>query len=370
MLLGTYNPDAHRGIARFAAENGWHLHADTARIPIVPFGWTGDGIVAGLGEWDEPVRFIQDPSVAAIPKVDIYQIRTEVKLPRVVGDHLMVGRQAADYYLNGRWRHFAWFSRVPHNVAKLRLQGFSETVKNAGFSTTILAAEISKAGLGAPWERTRTALIRDLEKAEYPLAVLAFNDFDAALVEDACHCIGLAVPDQVAIMGVDNNDLVVNCLPVPLSSVRLDLDRIGYEGAALLQKLMMGAKAPAAPLLIPPRGVAARASTDTTPTHHPLVQKAIEYMQEHLAETVTVDQVALVCETSRRSLEMLFQKDLQRTPHTQLVLLRFKKAKELLEKTDYPIHEVASLCGFSSGPHLHREFKNHFKTTPRAWRKQ
>ncbi|MCX6936570.1 MAG: substrate-binding domain-containing protein [Verrucomicrobia bacterium] len=368
MLLGTYSPAAHRGIARFAAEQGWRLHVDMARIPQVPYGWRGDGIVAGLGEWEEPLHFLRDPAVAVIPTVDIYQMRPEVRLPRVVADHLAIGRLAGEHLLAQGWRQFAWFSRVNHAVAQLRRSGFCAAVRRLCVEPRVLAAESATLGAGAPWEAVRAALVRDLRAAPKPLGVMAFNDYDAALVEDACLDAGLRVPEDVGIIGVDNNDLVVNCLPVPLTSVRPELERIGYEGAALLAQLMDGAPPPVTDKIIPPGGVESRASTDTTPASHPLVRRALIYMRQHLGEKLTGERLAAACGTSRRTLETAFVADIQRTPHSLLLQLRLREACKRLAESGDAIQVVARACGFAHGPHFHAEFKRALGQSPRAWR--
>ena len=368
MLLGTYSPAAHRGIARFAAEQGWRLHVDMARIPQVPYGWRGDGIVAGLGEWEEPLDFLREPAVARIPTVDIYHMRPEVRLPRVVADHRAIGRLAGEHLIAQGWRQFAWFSRLDHVVARLRQEGFNAAVRRVGAGPRVLAAELAAAGPAAPWEAVRATLMRDLSAAPKPLGVMAFNDYDAALVEDACLDAGLRVPDDVGIVGVDNNDLVVNCLPVALTSVRPELERIGYEGAALLAQLMAGAAPPANEKVIAPSGVELRASTDTTPASHPLVRRALIYMRQHLGKKLTGERLAAACGTSRRTLETAFVADIQRTPHAQLLQLRLREACRRLAETGVPIATVARACGFAHGPHLHTEFKRSFGLSPRAWR--
>ena len=368
MLLGTYSPAAHRGIARFAAEQGWRLHVDMARIPQVPYGWRGDGIVAGLGEWEEPLNFLREPAMAVIPTVDIYQMRPEFHLPRVVADHRAIGRLGGDHLVKQGWRNFAWFSRHNHVVAQLRHEGFSNAVHRTGSRPLVLAAERAMEKTVVPWESIRSALVRDLRAAPKPLGVMAFNDYDAALVEDACLDAGLRVPDDVGIVGVDNNDLVVNCLPVALTSVRPELERIGYEGAALLAQLMDGAAAPVTDKVIPPAGVEVRASTDTTPASHPLVQRALIYMRQHLSEKLTGERLAEICGTSRRTLETTFVADIQRTPHAMLLQLRLREACRRLRGSTDSIEIVARACGFAHGPHLHAEFKRNHGMSPRAWR--
>jgi LacI family transcriptional regulator len=210
---------------------------------------------------------------------------------------------------------------------------------------------------------------KELLAGPKPEAIFAFNDFDAAFVMDACHAVGLRIPDDVAILGMDNNELVVNALQPKLSSVKLDFERIGYEGAALLDKLMAGAPRTPQTLLIQPRGIAIRESTDTTAVNHPVVRKVLSIMKSRMQESLGVDDLASAVGLSRRTLENAFQKELRRSVHRTLVDLRLRHARHLLQTTDDTVEAIAVDTGFCHAPHLYREFKRWTGQTPRAWRK-
>ena len=368
MLLGTYNPAAHAGIARYAAEHGWHLNADMSRIQVIPQGWQGDGILAGLGEWDDPVKFIQRPEIAAKPIVDIYHMRPTVDLPRVTSDNVAVGKQAAEHFLEGNWRNFAWFGRVNHNVARLRRTHFTQTLAEHGHKARWLGESIQFSLQAFSGENLLRRIGEELLAGPKPEAVFAFNDFDAAFVMDACHAVGLNVPEDVAILGVDNNELVVNSLQPRLSSVKLDFEVIGYEGAALLDRLMAGEAKPEAIRLIAPRGVATRESTDVTAVNHPLVRKALAVMKARLNESMGVADLARAVGISPRTLETTFQKELTRSVHRTLMELRLREARHLLQTTANTVESIAADTGFCHAPHLYREFKKWTGQTPRAWR--
>ena len=370
MLLGNYSPAAHRGIARFAAEHRWHLHADMSRIPVVPHGWTGDGIVAGLGEWDEPIRFLQSRALRKVPVVDIYYMHPELPLPRVIGDHWEIGRLAAEHFLERGWRHFSWFSRVNHHVASLRWQGYSQTLARLGLTAHRLAATITLDLNTHNWSKLRQSLVHELRRQPKPLALFAFNDFDGALVMDACVAAGLRVPEDVGVLGVDDNELVVNCVHVPMSSVRLDLERIGYEGAALLDKLMKGRRAPKTPHLIVPRGVALRASTDTFAVNHSQVHTALRFIHTHLHRSLGVLEIAGAVGVSRRTLEMLFRQELHCSVHEELMRQRLRRVCDSLAETANPVDTIAAATGFCHSSHLHRVFVAAVGTTPRQYRLQ
>lgn len=363
MLLGTYSPAAHRGVARYGAEHGWHLQMDMARIPVIPRGWTGDGIIAGLGEWKAPVNFARAAMARGIPVVDLFLIHPEINLPRVAGDNREIGRVAAGHFLERGWRRFLWFSRVDHNVARLRLEGFQAVLREQGFE----AQPLLKKDLPQAWDKMSARLIRALQAAPKPVAVFAYNDFDAALVIDACMRAGCRVPDEVAVLGVDDNELVVNTLHVPLSSVRLDLERIAYEGCALLDRLMNGKKAP--PLrLIPPRGIAVRRSTDTFAVNNPVVRTALRFIEENLRRSMGIEEIVAAVGVSRRSLEIAFRNEMRQSVHQVVMNLRVSRARELLLTTSLPIQDIAAQTGFCHASHMHRMILKHFGLSPSAMR--
>ncbi len=365
MILGNYQVAVHRGVAKFAMEHGWNLNAEMAHVPVLPYGWSGNGIIAGLAEWEEPIHFLQDPSIRKIPTVDLYDIRMEIPLPRVVGDHEMIGRLAAEYFLKGGWSRFAWFSRVNNNVSMLRKRAYDETLKAAGFSAFTLAPSAVDKG---SWQSIQLAVLRDFRAIGFPLAVFAYNDYDASFIQNVCTVGGISVPDEVAVLGVDNNPLTVNCLPVHLSSIRHDLESIGYQGAALLHHLMQGGKPPKEPPSIQPLGIAERASTETIPVQDPLIRRVITHMKKNLANKITVSDLTVVAGVSRRSLEISFKKETRRTLFEQLNIFRLHEARRLLEETSLSVTQIAKQSGFSTAPHLHREFRKHFNATPRDWR--
>jgi hypothetical protein len=130
----------------------------------------------------------------------------------------------------------------------------------------------------------RAWMARELERLPKPLAVFAFNDYDAAWLVDTCVFHKISVPDEVAILGVDNNEMVCVCLPVPLSSIQHDLERIGYEAAALLDRMLEGEAPPESPLLIPPKGIITRRSTDYSAVNNPQLRQALLFIREHLGD--------------------------------------------------------------------------------------
>ncbi len=365
LALGRYDYRTHRGVARYAGQHHWHLNGDMGSSGRLPRGWSGDGIITALDFQTDLVRFIRS---ATAPVVDISLNRQDIILPRVVGDHYLIGRMAAEHFVERGFRHFAWHANDTNPVAELRCRGFTRTLAQEQ-----LACQkwIWKPGAQRPadhWLAKSRWLADKLKRLAKPAAVLAFSDADAANVLDACLQAGLAVPDEVAILGVDNNEVICESLWVPLSSVFHDLERVGYEGAALLDRLMRGQSAPAEPILIQPRGVVVRRSTEVLAIHHEPSRRALVFMQENYRRNIGASDAAQASGIPRRTLDKAFREYLGRSVREELARIRLTRSRELLLQTKQPVAEIAAAVGFNTAQYFNNVFRQATGTTPRKFR--
>ena len=367
LALGRHSPKIQLGVARFAGQHFWHLNAEMAYVRRLPRGWKGDGIITALDDQEELVEFVQ---AAGVPVVDVSIIRQEVRLPRVVGDQYFIGRLGAEHFLERGFRHFACFSIADDAVTRLRLRGFSETLAKAGFTSESWIFKTRPRSRRDEWTLKCEFLVRRLESIPKPAAVFAFRDADAANVLDAADDAKLAVPEEIAILGTDNNEMICESVRVPLSSINHDLEGIGYEGAALLHRLMQGAPAPKHPRLIPPRGLTIRQSTDALAVHHEPTRLAVKFLHAHYQRRNSPDGAAEVSGLSRRNLERSFRQHLGRSVSDYLAALRLARAKELLLRTNLPIADVAAQTGFSTQQYFNNVFRQAAGNTPRRFRLQ
>ncbi len=365
LALGSYDHRIHRGVARFAGEHHWHLNSEMCRSGRLPRGWSGEGILTALDVQPDLVRFVR---AATVPIVDLSLNRQDIPLPRVVGDHRRIGRQAAEHFLERGFRHFAWHANDARAVAELRRRGFADTLARAGLACE---AWIWRPGGRRPsdqWRAKSRWLAQRLQALPKPAAVFAFRDADAANVLDACLEGGLAVPEEIAILGVDDNELVCESVRIPLSSVQHDLEGLGYHGAALLDRLMRGQPAPAQPELIPPKGITARRSTDVLAVHHEPSRRALGFLRENYSRNVGVADVAQSSGLARRRLEQAFRQQVGRTIHQELARVRLAKVKELLLETKLPVAEIARRTGFTTPQYLNLVFRKATGLPPRRFR--
>ena len=357
------------GITQFAKERGWHLMiAD--RLSRLPEGWTGDGALATVRGGPAVLDFVRTLRQRRIPVVDLTFDHPEIRIPRVSGDHAACGRLAAEHFLERHFHHAAWFSTVWSHSHALRFEGFRAVWTARGDAEParwVLAEALAPKDFDN-WVRAGRHLGNLLKNAPKPLAILGYDDADAARVEAAARDAGLSVPEEIAIIGIGDDRLVCDYQPVPLSSVNHDLARIGYEGAALLEQIMDGEPPPSQPILVPPAGIVARASTDLFAVESPALRQALIWIRDHLGTSFGVSQLADALRVPRRTLDRLFAAELATSVGRETLRQRIVQAKILLDVDALSISEIAARTGFSSPAHLSHAFKAAFGLSPRAYR--
>ena len=344
-----------RGITNFAHAHGWFITIEDREHP--PHDWRGDGVLATIGpNRTALVAFVRRVRRHGVPVVDLTCAMPNLHVPRVCGDNVTMGRLAAEHFRARGFRRAAWFSSQWSNLQRLRCQGLTEN----GFPDAVRLV-----GLRRP------ELARRLAALQKPVAVFAYSDNDASRVLNACRDAHIAVPEEVAILGVDNNELICLNQPTPLSSIRHDLERVGSEGAALLHRLMSSADAPRPQtVLIPPRGVAVRFSTQVEATDDPLLLRAFAFLRRNFGRETGSAQVADALGVSRIELDRAAQRALGRSFAEELRRQRLARAKVLLAETDLTLEAIASETGFCHAAHLANAIRTAFGTTARSLRRE
>jgi LacI family transcriptional regulator len=197
---------------------------------------------------------------------------------------------------------------------------------------------------------------------------MACYDLRGQHVLNACRRLGVAVPDDVAVIGVDNDDLLCDLSDPPLSSVIPNTRRTGYEAAKLLDEMMCGRKVGALTHLIPPLGIMTRQSTDVLAIDDRNVARAVHYIRQHACDGITVDHVLKAVPQSRRMLESRFRKVIGRTPHEEILRVKLNRVKRLLTETDLPLEQIAERSGFTHVEYLTVAFKREVGMPPSKYR--
>ena len=339
------------GISRYARERGWLLTIHD-RLAGTPPGWNYDGVLVTLRSDTRTARFVRDMTNKGVPVVDMTIEHPKTRLPRVVSDHRRIGFLAGEHFKACGFRSAAWFSTGWTHVHALRFAGLAESLGRTP-QKWIVAGEAET--------------VRTVKAAGKPVAVLAYSEADAVRLLHLCLAAGLDVPDDVAILSIGDDPLITDHQPVPISCVRQDFLRGGYEAARLLDGLMEGRPPPADPILIPPDGISARRSTDTVADDDPLVRRALLYVRDNLSRPFGAEQVAAALGVSRSRLDKTFAARMGRSLGREILDARLRKARRLLLEGGCNVNETALLTGFGGAAYFIKKFKAAFGTTPLRW---
>ena len=358
MVLGSYDQSAHEGIAQYAGQHGWHLNISILKDFQLPEHWQGDGIITSLNNSRPLEEFVLQ---AKVPTVDLSIWREDIDLPRVAADNAELGRVGAEHFLSLGHQHCAWFALASNPVSRSRYVAYSKCLADAGI--TCIRLDTTR-------PQDAAYITKRLKALPKPCAIYTKSDYDSVWLSNLCMAAGLRVPDDIAILGADDNRLICENQAVPLSSVRHDLKTIGYEGAAMLDQLMDGKKLKQRLKLIPPRGITIRQSTDALAVTDPLIRELLEYLKNHYNRSIGTVELAEMFKVSRRSLEMRFRESMHSSIREHLIGIRIEEAKRLLNYTNEPIETIAALTGFCHAPHFSNTFKKQEGVSPIRYRNQ
>lgn len=366
ILISADPPQRFQGIARLAGEQGWHIRTERRHEP--PKDWSGDGVLVMLEDIPPLAEFVKRIRRRGIPVVDLLEDQPKVPLVRVAGDNPEIGRLAAEHFNSRDFRHAAFFSVRHNHTHDLRLQGFRGAWR--GESPEVWLWPDAAGDKIGDWSRMGGWLQELLIGAPKPLAVFAWNDYDATHVLNACRSAGLKVPEEVAILGVDDNRVICEHQSVNLSSIAHDHERVGYMASATLERLMSGGSVSRTLVRVKPRGIVTRASTDTFAVNDPELKPAIDFIEKNLGRPFGAAQIAAALAVPRIRLDRLFAAKLGHSAGAEISRRRIAEAKKLLSTTDLGLSEIASYCGYCHASFLIRTFKKATGATPTEWRRQ
>jgi LacI family transcriptional regulator len=366
VMLGWHDVRTLVTLARHARAAHWHLETRHFFDETLPHGWSGDGMIVSNPLRSDLLAFIRRQAPKQ-PTVLIEGNNPGLRVPQVAEDNHAAGRLAAEHLLELGHKHFAWWSPSSDEaVPAARWEGFRETLARAGLSAERL--EYRAANPTNEWSRRRAWLVRRLRALPRPVALFALDDQLAAEAVEMCLESNLRVPQDVAVVGVGNIELACETSPVPITSVDNAEDEIASTGAKLLDRLMAGGRAPKQPILIPPRGLVVRQSSNHLALTHPAMLRAAEYVEQHLAEPLDIQRLAAAAGLGRRTLYRVFGSELRCTPADFLHRQRMARARQMLAKSGASIKEVAAACGFGTQRTMNRMFLRMEGLPPRTWR--
>jgi LacI family transcriptional regulator len=366
---GLYRESVLRGIWRQASILGWRVRGTDptsdafAGIPT----WRPEGLIASLTTPEvasEVCRF-------GLPVVDVFDW---VDLPagayRVGIDDRAVGRLAATFLAGRGLRTFGFVGELSHGFALRRFEAFRDQLAKDGFPCHGYhgAVHMSSWSLADGAKLTEGPLAEFLRGLPAPAGVLAANDDVALQTLDALKVANRKVPDEIALLGVDDDALLCTLANPPISSIACFPERVGVEAGRLLQMLLDGETCPRETLLAP-GGVVERRSTDLLAVDDQVVVQAMRWLRDNAERPARIEELLDILAVSRRSLELKFAKHLGRSPYEELTRLRIERAQALLRSSDLPIQMIARRSGFRHPGRLAATFQHSLGQTPTEYRR-
>jgi len=357
---------ALRGITRYARNEGpWKLLANIYGSPW-PVNWNQlhlDGIIGLLATdaYDAPIRSRD------VPTVNISSSRATQPFPRLHVDNAAVGAAAADAFLRRGFRRFAYFTDPRPAWAAPRGEGFVRRLEAEGF-----ACDVFTPNAAATADDAVSGVHEWIDAFVPPLAVFCGNEHLAWTLVGTAQDRGFDVPEQVAVIAGGHDPLICEAADVPLSGVDIAGERVGYQAAALLDRLMQGQPSPPPdqPILIPPGPVVTRRSCDILAIEDADLAATVRLINDRACDPLTVPDILAEVPVGRRALERRFKTVLGRTIQSEIMRVRLARAQQLLIETDLNHDQIALRCGFPHAPHFGAVFRKTFGTTPAAYRKQ
>ena len=348
------------GVARYGFQQGnWRFYAPHG-APEVALSdlkkWAGHGVIGML---DRPaVDKLRKRGIAA---VNIFGRFPDLPNTSVVVDNHEIGRMAADYFIGKGVRRFAITGRKVFGDATRKYEGFISTLAARGHSCMELKSRQSIRNLGR---------MIDQLPGDGPVGVLATEDPVGRVVIDACIDSGLRVPEDVSVLGVNNDAFACEMLNPQMSSIELGAARIGWQAAQMLDQLMRGGAEPGQPVRIFPEKIVERHSTDLTALGDKAVAAAMRFIRENAHSPIQVESVCRAVHVGRRTLENRFRNLLQRSVYEVIRRERIERACRLLKETDMLVEDVSTACGYATRERFNQAFKQETGTTPSGYRRR
>jgi LacI family transcriptional regulator len=370
----AYGRELLSGVAAFLQVHGpWSIfHQERGLADEMPDWlrrWKGDGVI-GRFETRALVGLVRKLGVPAIDLRGRFDI---ADTPLIETDDRAVVKLAIEHLAGRGLSHFAYCGFSGANYSERRLAYLLELLGTATplpvFESPPPHANSDTVRLESVGISQESSLARWLHDLPRPVGVFACNDIRAQQVLSVCRTHGMAVPDDIAVIGVDNDEILCSLSYPSLSSVQPDARGIGYQAAALLETMMQGKPASATKIFVPPCGVVARASTDGLAIADRHVAIAVRFIRDHACRGLDISEVLAQVPLSRSTLERRFQRHLGCSPKEEIIRVRLNRVKQLLAQTDYTIAAIASRTGFHSVEHLSALFSQKVGQPPGKFRR-
>lgn len=360
------------GISRYRIEKQpWSVQLDLRELMAGPpawfRSWDGDGIITR----DTTPEMLEIIHETGIPTVNLGDIRDDQTLPSVMNDHPAIGQLAATHLADKGLEQFAFAGFDDHHWSDERLTGFLSGLAARGHADPA-SVHVHKSDWASArregWQRQQDQIVEWIKRLPRPIGIFACNDFRGQHVLEACRSAKVSVPDEIAVIGVDNDHVLCDFCDPPLSSIIPAAERIGYKAAVMLDQLMHGETLSDVHVNVAPLGIAERLSTDVMAIDDEDVAAAIQMIRFRACEGLTVSDILAEVPIARSSLERRFRQYLGRSPQAEIRRVQIKRACQLLRDTDLSLVQISRLTGFKHAEYFSVVFKREVKQTPGRYR--
>lgn len=366
-----YGRDLLYGVRDWIQKRGerWSIsfteQARRAPLPSWLSNWEGDGVIARV----DSAPAAKTLRKLKIPVVDVSADRPTSEFPRVSIDNTAVARLAVTHLQGKGLRNFAYIGDHRFIWSRQRADEFSRLMAREGKECRIFN-EAPTSGTAPSADVELRAIASWLQSLSRPVGIFACYDNRALQVLEACQTLGLAVPDEVAVIGVDDDEVLCHLSNPPLTSVLPNARLTGFEAAAQLSRLMHGEQIGSQTYFVEPIRVVERQSTDVSAVDDPKIAAALRYINDHACEGIDVSDVLRAVPVSRTLFDRRFKALLGHSPHQHIVNKRIERAKSLLIDSDLSVAVIAELVGFANTSYLSTVFRRVTKLAPKAFREK
>ena len=366
----SYGRDIVRGVRRYVAEHGpWSLYFEprdlASGFPDWLRDWPGDGILSRTGD----AALLKQLVATKLPVVELRATKLNHPFPFVGMDNSLLGHAVAEHFRSRGFTQFACCLDESEHFFVQRCERFVETVKSWGMSCDVFTI---KTGRGKQrWDEHQQALSQWLTKLPKPVGVFAVHDQLGFWVLDAARRAGIPVPEEVAVVGAENDKMLCETATPPLSSVRLRGAAAGYASAKLLDDWMRRRRLPnpSEQILIAPSDIVVRQSSDIVAVKDTQIAQALRFIRQHATEGIDVPKVANAVSLSRTTLERRMKAAIGRSPGEEINRVRFAAVEKLLSHTDITLEAIAARTGFAHPQYMAEAFHKRAGLTPGEYRK-
>lgn len=349
-----------QGISRYAHEVGWQMDTRHFFLNVFPTARTFQGLIA-MYHNDPKVRAYIRKKARTVPTVILGTQNPGIRAPMVMPDNRQAGQMAAQHLYDLFHKNFGWFACDDCPSGKERRGAFVKRLAELGHTCADLSGD-------APSSSSSKALLHKLKQCPKPIGVMARDDHDAAVLLELCQQAGLRTPEEVAIIGVGDLESLCAFSPIPVSSISLNMEELGYQTAAVLDRLMRGQKVPPK-TVIPPGPLIQRLSTGCLAITHPRLREVVKTIDCRFQDLLTMDDLAASAGISRRQLYLLFRSEMRCSPCDYLMNVRLDHARKLVAANEMRLNQIAQACGFNTPRTLNRAFHQRFGVGPSKWAK-